>query len=123
MAIDDSHVYWSDWIANKLHAVALAGGTTHLLADSLQRPFGVALDVLASMAGLNGFELAAHGSQFLWLIALAGAFAVFGPTSQRAAFELLIPRRALAWSLSGALVFMALQVGGGDNAEFIYFQF
>ncbi len=85
--------------------------------------FGMALDMLASMAGLNGFELAAHGSQFLWLIALAGAFAVFGPTSQRAALELLIPRRAVAWGLSGALVLMALHVGGGDNAEFIYFQF
>jgi D-alanyl-lipoteichoic acid acyltransferase DltB (MBOAT superfamily) len=85
--------------------------------------FGVALDMLATMAGLNGWELSAHGSQFLWLIALAGAFAVFGPTSQRVALDMLMPRRAVAWGLSCALVFMALQVGGGDNAEFIYFQF
>jgi D-alanyl-lipoteichoic acid acyltransferase DltB (MBOAT superfamily) len=85
--------------------------------------FGVALDMLATMAGLNGWELSAHGSQFLWLIALAGAFAVFGPTSQRVALDLLMPRRAVALGLSCGLVFMALQVGGGDNAEFIYFQF
>jgi len=85
--------------------------------------FGVALDMLATMAGLNGWELSARGSQFLWLVALAGGIAILGPTSQRATLELLVPRRALAWGLSGALVFMALDVGGGDNVAFIYFQF
>jgi len=35
--------------------------------------FGVALEMLATMVGLNGWELSAHGSQFLWLIALPGS--------------------------------------------------
>ena len=58
-----------------------------------------------------------------WLMIAAALVAVVGPTSQEFARERVQPKPAIA-ALGGlALVAVLLQVGGGANAEFIYFQF
>ncbi|MEE8170622.1 MAG: MBOAT family O-acyltransferase [Phycisphaerae bacterium] len=85
--------------------------------------FGAAANMLMVMSGLEGWALTVEGVERLWLIGVAAAVAVLGPTSQRAALEMLAPRRAVAVGLAAALVFVTLKLGGGNNAEFIYFQF
>ena len=85
--------------------------------------FGVAADMVGAMAGGNGWSLSVTGVEKLWLIGVAAAIAVLGPTSQRAALDILVPRQLAAVGVGAALVFVTLAVGGGDNAEFIYFQF
>lgn len=85
--------------------------------------FSAAAEILVAMAGGNGWQLSVEGVEKLWLLSVAAAVAVLGPTSQRAALELLLPRRVVAVGVAVALVFVILQLGGGENAEFIYFQF
>ncbi len=85
--------------------------------------FAAAAAMLGAMAGANGVWAPVEGIEDLWLIAVAAVIAVLGPTSQRAVLELLVPRRLVAVGVAVALVFVTLAVGGGDNAEFIYFQF
>jgi D-alanyl-lipoteichoic acid acyltransferase DltB (MBOAT superfamily) len=85
--------------------------------------FAEASSILASMVGANGFSLAIAGVKGLWLVPLAAAIALLGPTSQKATLDLLAPRRAIAVGLAMALVLVLLDAGGGDSAEFIYFQF
>ena len=85
--------------------------------------FAAAAAMLGAMAGANGVGAPVEGLEDLWLIAVAAAIAVLGPTSPRAVLELLAPRRLAAVGVGAALVFVTLAVGGGDNAEFIYFQF
>ena len=85
--------------------------------------FGAAAHMLMVMSGLEGWALTVEGVENLWLIGVAAAVAVLGPTSQRAALEMLAPRRSVAVGLAAALVFVTLKLGGGNNAEFIYFQF
>jgi len=84
--------------------------------------FAAAADILAAMAGGNGLALAA-GARDLWLIAIAAAVALIPPTSQRLVTELMVPRRAVGLAIGALLVAVLLQAGGGDAAEFIYFQF
>ncbi len=85
--------------------------------------FGAALNIMTAMAGGHGWSLAVEGVEKLWLIAVAALVATLGPTSQRASLEMLAPRRLAAVAVAAALVLVTLDVGGGDNAEFIYFQF
>jgi hypothetical protein len=75
------------------------------------------------MAGGHGGSLALDGVEKPWIVAVAMLLATLGPTSQRGALELLVPRRLAAVALAAALVFVTIDVGGGDNTEFIYFQF
>ena len=74
------------------------------------------------MAGTNGLGLESLKDKY-WIIPVALVIAAAGPTSQRLSLELLAPRRWLAPALAAAVVFVLLLVGGGDNKEFIYFQF
>ena len=85
--------------------------------------FAAAGHLFATMAGGAGWSLAPGDGTRLWLIPLALAIAVIGPTSQRAALAVMPPRRAIAALAAVALVLVVLKVGGGDNAVFIYFQF
>ncbi|MBZ0325449.1 MAG: MBOAT family protein, partial [Alphaproteobacteria bacterium] len=85
--------------------------------------FTVAADILAAMAGGNGMEVAVVGATDMWLIGAAAAVALIPPTSQRLVGELMAPRRILGLAVGALLIAALLQAGGGDAAEFIYFQF
>ncbi|MEE9209994.1 MAG: MBOAT family protein [Kiloniellales bacterium] len=85
--------------------------------------FGAALDIVTAMAGGHGWSLDVQGVRKLWIIGVAALVAVFGPTSQSATLDMLAPRRLAAVAVAAGLVFVTLDVGGGDNGEFIYFQF
>jgi D-alanyl-lipoteichoic acid acyltransferase DltB (MBOAT superfamily) len=85
--------------------------------------FTVATEIWSSIFGVNGLSLTLHDVRRPWIIAVGAAVAVLGPTSQRVALEQLTPHRAVAVIVGLALVLVTLQVGGGDNTEFIYFQF
>lgn len=85
--------------------------------------FAVAADILAAMAGGNGMEVAVVGATDMWLIGAAAAVALIPPTSQRLVGELMAPRRILGLAVGALLIAALLQAGGGDAAEFIYFQF
>jgi hypothetical protein len=76
------------------------------------------------MAGIGGFSLdTLVVPKNPWLLPLAAALAILGPTAHRLAHEVLASRRVLAAGLAVATVFATLMVGGGENAVFIYFQF
>lgn len=81
-----------------------------------------AFTLVAGMSGVNGLGLDSLTDK-LWIIPVALVIAAAGPTSQRLALEILTPRQWLAPALATAVVFVLLLVGGGDNKEFIYFQF
>ncbi len=87
--------------------------------------FATALDMLAVMAGADGWQLAVPGiaPKRLVLVGVAALLCFLAPTSQRLAMELFSPRRVGAAAAAGLLVYITLDVGGGGNAEFIYFQF
>ncbi|MHA1113407.1 MAG: MBOAT family O-acyltransferase, partial [Alphaproteobacteria bacterium] len=85
--------------------------------------FAVSADMLAAMAGSNGFALGIAGVKDLWLIAVAAAVALIPPTSQRLVTELMVPRRVVGMAVGALLVAALLGAGGGDAVEFIYFQF
>ncbi len=85
--------------------------------------FGAALDIVTAMVGGHGWSLAVQEGGKLWIIGAAALVAVFGPTSQSAVLDMLAPRRFAAVAIGAALVFVTLDVGGGDNGAFIYFQF
>ena len=83
--------------------------------------FTTAARVLQAMAGWNGV-----GSVKLadgWVVPVAAALAIFGPTTQRAALELLRPSPWLAGTAGVVMALMLLLIGGRLPNEFIYFQF
>ena len=57
------------------------------------------------------------------LIALAGLIALLAPNSQRLVLEPALPNRHVAAAVGLTLVVVLLNVGAGQNVEFIYFQF
>jgi hypothetical protein len=57
------------------------------------------------------------------LIPLAGLIALLAPNSQHLVLEPAQPNRHLATVVGLALVVVLLNVGAGQNVEFIYFQF
>ncbi len=86
--------------------------------------FAAATRLFEAMAGIGGFSLDTLAvPKNPWLLPLAAALAIVGPTAHRLAHEVLAPRRVLAAGLAVATVFATLLVGGGENAVFIYFQF
>jgi D-alanyl-lipoteichoic acid acyltransferase DltB (MBOAT superfamily) len=84
--------------------------------------FAAAADIWWAMVGARGLS-ATVGVTDAWLIAIAIPIALLLPTSQRIAFDLLRPRRLGAVGVGLAFVYLTMLVGGGENAEFIYFQF
>ena len=85
--------------------------------------FSAAADMLTGMAGLHGKGALAQGARDWWLIPLAGAIAIIGPTAHQVALERLKPSSWLAAATTLLFVYLLLAVGGGRNTEFIYFQF
>ena len=85
--------------------------------------FTMAAGMLLAMAGTNGWSMAVPGVDEPWLIAAAAALVLFAPTSQWLALEMLVPRRLAAAGIAVAAAYVTLHVGGGENVEFIYFQF
>lgn len=84
---------------------------------------GAAWTVLTAMAGLGG-DLAPGGREFSVELFVAGwALVLLAPTSQKLVTELLKPWRA-AYALAGVgFAYIVLELGKGQPAEFIYFQF
>ncbi len=83
--------------------------------------FGVAGHVLTGMAGLGG--LGRTHVQDAWVLVLAIAVALIGPTSQEFALERLRPVAWMAVPAGVGFVALALAAGGRLPTEFIYFQF
>lgn len=125
LALAASHA----WTRSGLRMPAAAGWLVTMLFVFLAwvlfraETFGGAAEMLRSIAGGNGLSLAVRDVGSLWIIAVAAAVSTLGPSSQRVALEQLVPHRALAVTAAAALAFVVLKVGGGDNADFIYFQF
>lgn len=59
----------------------------------------------------------------LWILPLALAVAILGPTSQKFVFDSMRPNRLLSAALSVVLVVCILNVGGKFSYDFVYFQF
>ena len=70
----------------------------------------------ATGSGVNVIEV-------VWLLGAAALVALVGPTSQEVAREHVASKPAFAALGALAVAAVFLQVGGGANAEFIYFQF
>jgi D-alanyl-lipoteichoic acid acyltransferase DltB (MBOAT superfamily) len=100
--------------------VVLAGWVLFRAPD-----FATAGTVFAAAAGgdASAWTSIVPGVRKTWIIAIAAAIALIGPTSVEAALEQLRPRRMIAAGAGLALVLLMLAVGGGANNDFIYFQF
>ncbi|MFQ5956124.1 MAG: MBOAT family O-acyltransferase, partial [Kiloniellales bacterium] len=86
--------------------------------------FPTAFHMLEAMTGVGGLSLdTLEAPKDLWLLPVAAVLAIVGPTAHRLAQVSLQPRPALAAGLAVALVYVTLNVGGGETAVFIYFQF
>lgn len=85
--------------------------------------FGSAVHILSAMAGGGGWSLSVTGVEHPWLILVATLVAILGPTAKRVTDEWLKPRSYFAHAVAAALVLVLLRAGGGDNSDFIYFQF
>jgi len=84
--------------------------------------FAAAADILRGMAGLSG--IGAAGGLHAWsLILAAGLVAAIGPAAHQLALERLRPQPWVAVTAGVGFVYLLLEVGGGRNTEFIYFQF
>lgn len=82
--------------------------------------FDVARSLLESMAGLHG-----RGGHFAdaWLVGLAAAVSILGPTTYEVVTRQLKPMPGFAILAATAATAVVLQVGAGQPKSFIYFQF
>jgi len=87
--------------------------------------FGAAAEILGGMAGLHGKGalMSGQGARDWWMIPVAGALAIIGPTAHQWALERLKPSPWIATVVALLFVYLLLAVGEGRNTEFIYFQF
>jgi hypothetical protein len=87
--------------------------------------FAVSAQMWATMTGVDGFSWGVDGmKQNDFLLILAGALIAFlAPNSQTIALEKLHPNRLAAIAAGLGLLAILLEIGTGQNAEFIYFQF
>ncbi|MGE0226728.1 MAG: MBOAT family protein [Acetobacteraceae bacterium] len=85
--------------------------------------FATAGDVLASMLGLHGAGSVALTRDDLAVLAIGSAVALIGPTSQKAAFDVLRPEAWVAVPVGLGLAYLVLVIGGRLPNVFIYFQF
>jgi len=84
---------------------------------------GDAGTMLAAMGGLSGPGLAVRDLDKAWIVPVAAALALMAPRAHELALERLGPRPWIAAATGILLVLVLLQVGAGQNQEFIYFQF
>jgi hypothetical protein len=77
------------------------------------------------MAGLHGKGalMSGQGARDWWMIPIAAALALIGPTAHQWALERLKPSPWIATATAALFVYLLLAVGEGKNTEFIYFQF
>jgi alginate O-acetyltransferase complex protein AlgI len=85
--------------------------------------FATAGRVFGSLAGAHGLGAVSVDRQFVIVLIAAAVIAIFGPTSQRAALELLKPHRLVAIPMGLGLAYLLLLIGGRLPNVFIYFQF
>ncbi len=106
---------WIGWALTML--VVLAGWTLFRAPD-----FATAGSILKSMIGAEGLKMSEEIRR-MWLVPMAAAIAMLGPTSQAFVHDRLRPHMLVAAAAGLSLVLVMLQAGGGANTEFIYFQF
>ena len=119
------------WTRLRLYMPALVGWflTFMFFAVSLvlfrSESFLVSLDMWSTMAGVHGLNLAIGDlrQNDLLLILSAALIAFLAPNSQTIALERLKPTRVAAVTAGLALLAVLLEIGAGQNIEFIYFQF
>lgn len=83
----------------------------------------IAQSIMASMLTLNGLSFEVVDQPHRWLVALALIPALFGPTSQRIANNVLRPHPIWAPVVATCLWILCLKLGDDVYSEFIYFQF
>ncbi len=87
--------------------------------------FAVSGQMWAAMSGIDGVDWGGDGmNRNDLLLILAGALIAFlAPNSQTLALTKLRPTRSGAIAVGLGLLAVLLEIGAGQNAEFIYFQF
>ena len=93
------------WVPFRAHTLSDAGG------------------MMAAMAGFDGADFAVRDLDKPWIIPVAAALALLAPRAHALALEWVGPRPLLAAAAGALVVLVLLQVGVGQNQEFIYFQF
>jgi hypothetical protein len=87
--------------------------------------FAVSAQMWTAMSGIDGVGWGVDGmKQNDFLLILAGALIAFlVPNSQTIALTRLRPTRLAATAAGLGLLAVLFEIGAGQNAEFIYFQF
>ena len=111
---------WLGWILTML--VVVVGFVLFRAHD-----FGSAATIIAGMAGAQGLGPVSGAVRPDWTelatIPVAGLLATIGPPAHVLALERLRPRPWIGAIVALAFVYLLIEVGGGRNTEFIYFQF
>jgi len=119
------------WVRLKLHLPDFMGWllTFLFVAVSLvlfrSENFAVSAQMWTAMTGVDGIALLVpdlRQKDFLLLLG-AALISFLAPNSQTIALEKLQPRRLTAAVIGFAFVAIMLEIGAGQNVEFIYFQF
>ncbi len=84
--------------------------------------FHTAANMFASLGGMGG-DIASAVQPRPWLLAIAAAVSLVGPTSLDFATRWVAPRPAYAVGFAALAVVCVLEVGKGAPITFIYFQF
>ncbi|MGE4219485.1 MAG: MBOAT family protein [Alphaproteobacteria bacterium] len=117
------------WRQTGLRLPALAGwALTLVFVTAAWVPFraqslGDAGGMLAAMGGLGGFDIAVRDLDKPWILPVAAALALLAPRAYDLALERLEARPWIAAAAGVLAVLVLLQIGAGQNQEFIYFQF
>jgi alginate O-acetyltransferase complex protein AlgI len=119
------------WTRLRLSMPALMGWllTFGFFAASLvlfrSESFSASWDMWSTMAGAHGLNLHVGDvrQHDLFLILAAALIAFLTPNSQTLALERLKPTRIAAVTAGLSLLAILLEIGSGQNIEFIYFQF
>ena len=119
------------WVRLRLSMPNVAGWflTFMFVAVSLvlfrSEDFAVSAQMWTAMSGIDGIGWGVDGmKQNDFLLILAGALIAFlAPNSQTIALTRLRPTRLAATAAGLGLLAILFEIGAGQNAEFIYFQF
>ena len=119
------------WVRLRLSMPSLVGWffTFMFFAISLvlfrSEDFAISAQMWTAMSGIEGIERGVDSvTQNNFLLILAAALIAFlAPNSQAIALKKLRPNRLAATTAGLALLAVLFEIGAGQNAEFIYFQF